>query len=112
MTRWRRKFACALRGLVVGVRLNNSFAVHLFAAGAVVALAMWINVSWLEWYVLLLCISTVLTAEFFNSALELIARSITVDEHPQIRDALDIASAAVLVASIGAAIIGLLILFS
>ena len=109
--RWRRKFACALRGLSVGVRGNNSFYVHLVAAGAVVALATWMNVAPAEWWVLLLCISTVLSAELFNSSIELLARSITAEDHPQIRDALDVASSAVLVMSIGAAIIGLLVLF-
>ncbi|MGI9428854.1 MAG: diacylglycerol kinase [Bythopirellula sp.] len=109
--RWRRKFACALRGLSVGVRGNNSFYVHLVAAGIVVAVAAWLNVSSVEWWVLLLCISMVLTAELFNSSIELIARSITTDEHPQIRDALDVASSAVLVASVGAAVVGLRVLF-
>jgi diacylglycerol kinase len=109
--RWRRKFACALRGLSVGVRGNNSFFVPLVAAGAVVAWAAWRNASSHQWWVLLLCISMVLTAELFNSSVELLARSITVEEHPQIRDALDVASAAVLVAAAGAAVIGLLVLF-
>ena len=111
VVRWQRKFGYALRGLAVGVRGNSSFSVHLVATAAVLALATWLNVSSVEWWVLLLCISMVLTAELLNSSIELIARSITAEEHPQIRDALDVASSAVLVASGGAAIVGLLVLF-
>ena len=60
----------------------------------------------LEWYVLLLCITVVLVAEMFNSALESLARAVTTGHDPHIGDALDIAAAAVLVAAIGAAIVG------
>ena len=51
----------------------------------------------------------VLAAEMFNSALESLARAITDRPHPLVRDALDIASAAVLVTALGAAAVGLLI---
>jgi diacylglycerol kinase len=46
----------------------------------------------------------------FNSAFEKLARAITNDHDPEIRDALDIASGAVLLASLGAAAVGAMIL--
>lgn len=108
--RWRKKFACALRGIAVGVRDQNSFSVHLPAAVVVVALAWWLELSIAEWSILALCITVVLAAELFNSALEHLARAITRDEDPEVRDALDIASGAVLVTAIGAAVVGVLLL--
>ena len=67
---WYQKFRCAFRGLRVGVRGQSSFAVHFAAAGLAVLLAALLRVERMEWCVLMLCITIVLTAEMFNSALE------------------------------------------
>ncbi len=109
--RWCCKFACALRGVAVGIRGQNSFYVHLPAAALVVGAAAWLGVSQADWIALLLCITIVLSAELFNTAIEHLARAITRDEHPEIRDALDVASAAVLVAAIGASVVGAVVFF-
>jgi len=108
--RWKRKFACALRGVAVGIRGQNSFLVHFPAAIVVFAAAWWLRVTHAEWLALVLCVTIVIAAELFNSAIEHLARAITRDEHPEIRDALDIASGAVLVASLGASLVGVLVL--
>jgi diacylglycerol kinase len=76
----------------------------------VLAAAAQLRVTTIEWCILVLCITLVLTAELLNTALETLARMITRSFHPEIRDALDIAAAAVLVASLGSAVIGTLIL--
>jgi diacylglycerol kinase len=106
---WRKKFAHAFRGLRVGVGGQNSFVVHFFFAAAVVAAAAVLKAERTEWYVLLLCIATVLVAEMFNSALESLARAVSQDFNPHIRDALDAGSAAVLLAATSAIIIGAVI---
>lgn len=76
------------------------------------AVGWWLQVSHAQWLVLVLCVTMVIAAELFNSAIEHLARAITREEHPEIRDALDIASGAVLVAAIGASIVGLLVILS
>ncbi len=53
--------------------------------------------------------ASVLAAEMFNSALESLARSITSNHDENIADALDVASAAVLLAAVGAAVVGAII---
>jgi diacylglycerol kinase len=106
---WARKFRDAFRGVVVGVRGQSSFRVHFFFAIVVIAAAALLQASWIEWAVLLLCISVVLAAEMFNSALESLAKAITDRHDPRLADALDTGSAAVLVASIGAVVIGALV---
>lgn len=108
--RWQLKFANALRGLAIGIRDQSSFYVHLSAAIVVIALATWLQVSHSEWLALIVCITIVFTAELLNTAIEHLARAITREENAVIRDALDIASGAVLVAAIGAAIVGLVVL--
>ena len=110
LTRRTHKFACAARGIAVGIRGQSSFYVHLPAALIVVAAGMWLNVSHAEWLALLLSITVVLAAELFNSSIEHLARAVTREEHPEIRDALDIASGAVLVTAIGAGVVGVVVL--
>ncbi len=107
---WRRKFRDAFRGVKVGVRRQHSFSVHFAAAAAVIAAGVVLRVTLVEWCVLLLCIAGVLVAELFNSALESMAKAITHESHPHLGNSLDIGSAAVLVAAIGAAAVGTIIL--
>lgn len=106
---WWQKFADAERGIATGVSGERSFAVHLSMAAAVVVLAAVCQVSLVEWGLLTLSIAIVMGAELFNCALERMARAITEEQHDDIRDALDLASGAVLMLAIGAALTGLLV---
>lgn len=112
-TTWLGKFGCAFRGVRVGIGAYGaaSFAVHIPVMVGVLAYACWVGVTWEEWYLLLVCITVVLAAEMFNSSIEALARAVTKEYDPHIRDALDIASGAVFTAVIGAATVGLLVLF-
>jgi len=104
---WSQKFADAFRGLFRSVRSQSSFGVHLGMATAVVAAGTVLRVSPVEWCLLVLAIGLVLMAEIFNTAIESLARGPGSRRHPRLRDALDMASAAVLLAAITAAVIGL-----
>ena len=106
---WARKFRDAFRGLKEGVRGQSSFFVHFFVAAVVVAAGVVLGVSLVEWCLLALCIAGVLTAEMFNSALESMAKAITGQSDPHLGNSLDIGSAAVLLASIGASMVGAII---
>ena len=106
---WAQRFRNAFRGMKQGVRGQSSFFVHFFAAAVVLATAAVLHVSRAEWCMLILCITIVMAAEMFNSALESMAKAITDENDPHIGNSLDIAAAAVLVASIGAAIVGAII---
>ena len=106
---WPQKFRDAFRGLKAGVRGQSSFFFHFFMTAGVIVAAWVLRVDLIEWCILLTCIAMVLTAEMFNSALESMAKAITGENDPHLRNSLDIASGAVLVASIGAAIVGSII---
>jgi diacylglycerol kinase len=106
---WVRKFREALRGVREGMRGQFSFVVHFVVAALVVTAGATMGLSLVEWCLLVLCIAGVITAELFNSALESTAKAITRDYNPHLRDSLDIGSAAVLAASIGAASVGAII---
>ena len=107
---WRRKFLCAFRGIGLAVREGSSYRVHLPMAVLVIVLATALQLDRVQLQVLLLAIAAVLAAEMFNSTLERLASILTSEHDPRIRDALDVASGAVLVMAIGAAAAGLLAL--
>jgi len=109
---WYEKFRDAFRGVRSGMRGQSSFQVHIFMALAVIAAAAVLRVELWQWCVLLLCIAGVLTAEMINSALEHFAKVVDKDHNPQLGEALDTGSAAVLFASLGAAVVGVIIFAS
>lgn len=111
MLRWSAKFKCALRGLRIALRAEDSFRIHLPAAVAVLVACMWLRVPRGEAALLALLVLLVLGFEMLNTAIERLARAVTNQDSPHIRDALDIASGAVLAASLGAAVVGVAILW-
>lgn len=106
---WGDKFRDAFRGMKAGVRRQSSFFAHFFIAAVVVVAGIMLGVSRIEWCLLAICIAGVLTTEMLNSSLESMAKAITHESHPHLGNSLDIGSAAVLMASIGAAIVGAII---
>ncbi|MFT5780519.1 MAG: diacylglycerol kinase (ATP), partial [Crocinitomicaceae bacterium] len=67
------------------------------------------SISSTDWIILILTSSIVLGLEGINTAIEKICNEVTLERKPAIRDIKDIAAGAVLLASIGAVIIGVLV---
>ena len=112
LRKWILKFQLAGRGILLGMQGQNSFAVHLPVALAVVILAAVLHCELWQWCVLGLCIGLVLSAELANSAIEELAKGLCTEQNPRVGRALDIASGAVLMASICAACVGAAIFVS
>ncbi len=106
---WVSKFANALRGVWQGIVGQSSFVVHLSLAAATLVIAVVLRCELWQWCVLGLCIGLVLSLELMNSALESLAKGVCQEENEHVGRALDIASGAVLVVSVIAAVIGLAI---
>ena len=106
---WREKFADAFRGVKLGMRGHSSFSVHFFFATLVIAAAIVLRCELLEWCLLLGGIGLVFTAELFNSAIEKLCHSLDPEAKERARPTFDIAAGAVLVASLTAAIVGVLV---
>ena len=84
--------------------------IHIVAAVLVSALCRWLQIDVLEWLFIILAIAVVLAAEALNTALKYVVDLASSEWHPLARDAKDVAAAAVLICSIGAAIIGVMVL--
>lgn len=83
---------------------------HAGATVLVLALAVVCGLRTWEWVALVLAIVLVWLAEALNTALEFLADVVSPGPHPLIKQAKDVAAAAVLIASAGAAMVGALIL--
>lgn len=102
-------FDHAWEGIVLAVRTQRNMRFHALAAVAVVVLGAVLRVGFLELSVLFLAISLVMAMELVNTAVEAVVDMVSPEFHPLAKIAKDAAAGAVLVASIGAAIVGTLI---
>lgn len=108
--RWVESVNCAIEGILWTTRTQRHMRYHCLAAIAVLLLALVFHVSTLEFILLALAVTLVLFAELCNTAIEIVVDMISPDYHPLAKCAKDVAAGAVLVASIGAAVIGYLAL--
>jgi diacylglycerol kinase len=103
-------FKWAFKGIKDLLRHHPNAQVHTLATCLVVPLSFYLKISRIEWAIILLCIALVLSMEALNSAVEYLADKVSPEQDPLIGKAKDIAAAAVLLSSMGAALVGLLIL--
>jgi diacylglycerol kinase (ATP) len=104
-----KRFVCAMQGVAFLVRTQANARIHLAATLAVCAAGLAIGLGRAEWLWLVFAIALVWSAEAFNTALEQLADAVHPGHHPGIGHAKDLAAAAVLLAALGAAIIGALV---
>lgn len=99
-------FRYAINGLIDLFQTQPNARIHLVAAGLVVFAGFYLQVGWTEWMVLTFCIALVLSLEAMNTAIEHLTDFVSPEYHPLAGKAKDVAAASVLLASIGAAVVG------
>jgi len=105
-----RSFGFALRGIARVVESQHNARIHALASALVIALGLALDLPRSSWCWLVLAMMAVWTCEALNTAIERLADAAVPEQHPLVRDAKDAAAAAVLLAAIGAAAIGFLVL--
>lgn len=103
-------FKWAFWGVQDLFRNHPNAQVHALITTLVVPLGFYLQLLPTEWALIILCIVLVLAMEALNSAIEYLADKISPEQDPLIGKAKDIAAAAVLLASTGAALVGFIIL--
>ena len=109
IVRRAESFAHAGRGIAVFLKSTHNAWVQVTAFILVVALAAFFHVTATEWMMLVFAGGFVLASEAFNTAIEIDIDLTSSEYHPYARDTKDVAAGAVLIATITAAIIGLII---
>ena len=103
-------FRDAFRGVAFVLRTQRNSWIHLLAASLVTAAGLALGLTLPEWAVLALAVTLVLVAEMVNTALETLLDALSPEYHPLVGAAKDVAAGAVLLSSVGAVIVGLLVL--
>jgi diacylglycerol kinase (ATP) len=107
---WYQSVNCAIEGILWAVKTQRHMKIHMIAALALLVLGLVLRVSALEFIFLTLAAIFVLFAELFNTAIEVVVDMVSPDYHPLARTIKDVAAGAVLMASIGAVLLGYLAL--
>jgi diacylglycerol kinase len=97
---WWPSLHSAHKGFKLGVRGHDRFFRHFFFAALALAAALVLRCSPVEWSCLITCIALILITELMNSAFECFCRGFEDPLQSRIKPALNISSAAVLLASI------------
>lgn len=103
-------FRHAFAGWWYVLRTQHNAWIHAVASVAILAVALWVGLSPIEWAILVLTIAVVWVAEFVNTAVEASVDLLSPEIHPLAKIAKDIAAAAVLIAALAAAVVGLLLM--
>ena len=101
-----RSFGHAFRGIGVLLSTQPNARIHAAATILVVAAGALFGISTAEWALIALAVAIVWAAEALNTAIEFLVDLASPDLHPLAAKAKDAAAGAVLVAAIGAALVG------
>ena len=97
-----RSFGFAFEGLIVLVRTQPNFWVHVVAAAAALGLGVVLRLSPAELALIVLTAGVVLVVEALNTCLETLCDLVSPTYHPLIKKAKDVGAAAVLIAALAA----------
>jgi diacylglycerol kinase (ATP) len=103
-------FNDAMYGLLLIIRRERNFRIHLIFGFLVIALSLFLKIPLSEFLILLLVIGMVLFAEIVNTVVEIIVDAFTDNYHEDAKKAKDISAASVLIASISSVLAGYFIL--
>lgn len=104
-----RSIKFAVRGIGTMLASQHNAWIHAAATVGAVAAGIVLGLSWSEWSWIVLAIVAVWTAEALNTAFEFLTDVASPNFHPIAGKAKDVAAGAVLLAAVGAIIIGILV---
>lgn len=106
-----KSFAFAFRGLKTLLTTQQNARIHLAITILVIVSGIILNINRSDWLWIVAAIVLVFVTESLNSAIEYLANVVSPEFHPFIEKAKDIAAGAVLIAAIGASLIGLFVFY-
>ncbi|AUW93219.1 MAG: diacylglycerol kinase [Sulfobacillus thermosulfidooxidans] len=103
----QESFRYAFSGLAYALATQRNLRLHFFTAAAVMVLGWLLDLPKREFIVVLAAIMVVMVAEMMNTAVEAVVDLASPRIHPLAQTAKDVAAGAVLLAAVGAALLGL-----
>ncbi len=102
---WRQHLVMVERGIINGMRSDSSFFAQFFGVITIIAAGFVLKISLVEWTMVSLAISFVITAELFNQVIRAILDSVGHLFDESARKAMSMGTAAVFVSVIGAILV-------
>ncbi len=110
LSRRLHSFRYALAGWRYAWRTQPNVWIHGLVTVLVVLAAFWLRLPRRDWAILVLAMMIVWLGELFNTAVEAIVDLAMPEPHPLAQVAKDVSAGAVLLAALGAVVVGALIL--
>ncbi len=109
ITKRLKSFRFAFNGLKILLQEEHNSWIHLAITVCVVAAGFLLQIVVAEWIAVILCIGVVFALELINSAIENLCDFASPGRNETIKKVKDLSAAAVLVAAIGSAIVGIIV---
>ena len=104
-----KSFSFAFNGLKILVQEEHNAWIHIFVAVCVLIAGFLLQISIIEWIIIVLCIGLVFALELINSAIENLADFVSPQKNEIIKKVKDLSAAAVLIAAFFSVIVGLVV---
>jgi diacylglycerol kinase (ATP) len=105
-----RSFRHAGVGVATMLRSQHNAWIHAAATLVVISAGVVLRVTSVDWCLLIMAIVAVWVAEALNTAFEFLCDVASPEFHPLVKKSKDVAAGAVLLAAIGAVIVGAIVL--
>ena len=105
-----KSFRYAIAGLSDIMSTEHNAWIHAVLTVISLSLSVWLQIRFIEFVLIIIVITLVWVAEAFNTVLEIVVNMVSPRYTKVAKRAKDIAAGAVLVAAVGAAAVGLLLL--
>lgn len=102
-------FKYAIEGILQTLKSERNMKIHIFMMFLVIVFGIILKISVFEWIICIILFSMVIGGELFNTAIENAVDIIMPQKNEKAKIAKDASAGAVLILSIGAAVIGLII---
>ena len=105
----KKSFGYAFEGIHFALGNDQNLRIHFVAAIAALLLSLYLGISTIEFAIIIVMITLVITAELINTTIEKMTDLITKEHRLEAKYAKDVASSMVLFAAIGSVLVGILI---
>ncbi|MEO6306221.1 MAG: diacylglycerol kinase family protein [Bacteroidia bacterium] len=102
-------FGFAFSGLFAAIKREKNLQLQVIIAILVIIGGIYFHCNSIDWLMIIACIACVISLELINSAIERLCDLYSKEPDPRIKYIKDVSAAAVLVASLFAAIVGLIV---
>lgn len=106
---FRRSFLFALQGFRTAIGTERNIRFMLGGAAFAISMGIILRIDIVSWACILVCCGMVIVTELVNTAIETIVDLVSPEFHPLAGRAKDVAAAASWVASLTAAVVGIII---